>query len=455
MNKVFFLVAAIWFAGSAMAQPQIIDEIVAVVGDKIILQSDLELQALQAAQQGYIGEDVKCQLLDQMLTAKMFVIQAELDSILVDPSEVDNELDRRIDYYVNLFGSTQAFEDFYGKSIIQIKEEFRRDIEQQILAERMQAKISGDVKVTPSEVKEFFNSIPGDSLPFIDAQVEVGQLVIYAKVSEEQKEYAQEKLKGYKEKIDDGTRTFEYIADTYSEDEAALKGGVIGTFQRGERSKEFDAVAWNLHPGEISEIVYTEDGYELIKMSERMGNKATFQHILIKAKISDDDLFASFMKCDSIRNLINSDKITFTKAVYDFSEDKNTKNSGGMYLNPQSGSSKIEITALKEFDPMLVFMLDTLKVGNISSPSAYQESESKQGSRLVYLKTKTNAHVLNLDDDYDRIQEVSLQNKKQEAMIEWLVDKIAKTYIRIEPKYQSCEIIQYWMDYNKNLPKND
>lgn len=428
-----------------VAQP-IVDKVVATVGDKVILKSDIEVQYQQYVAEGQATDGLRCQLLDQMLAQKLLLTQAEIDSVVVSEDEVEIELDKRIRHFVNMIGSEQKLEEFYQKSVLEIKEEFREDIHDQLLAQRMQGQITNEVKITPSEVKEFYESIPKDSLPKYNAEVEVGHVVIYAKPSQAQKRAALQELREIRQSILDGSE-FKLKAILYSDDPgSAAKGGELPEFTRDDPfAPEFIAVSFRLKEGEISQPFETEFGYHIVQLMERKGERVKVRHILIIPEITGNDLKRARAKADSIYNLIETNQITFGQAVDRFSEDENTNKYGGMLTNPNTGETYFELDELGAIDQSIPFVIDTMEAGQVSKAVMYTDRRGNRAYRLVYLKSVTEPHVANLDQDYARITGVALSQKKQRTMQEWLADRIKRTYISIDDSFVQCPEVDPWL----------
>jgi peptidyl-prolyl cis-trans isomerase SurA len=437
---------AIFAPCSKASDTLLVDKVIGIVGDHIVLLSDVELQYNQLSNERYdLPAEFKCQILEQMLTQKLFLLQAKIDSIVVSDDDINNELDRRIRYFVSMIGSVEKLESYYGKSIIEIKDEFRKDIADQMLAQKMQSQIFGNIKVTPSEVKAFFNFINPDSLPYYNAEVELMQIVKKPEVSPEQKQLAIEKIEGIYERALKG-EDFAKLAIIYSEDPgSASKGGDLGFVGRGELVTEFEGAAFRLRPGEISPIVKTKYGYHIIKMLEQKAERIRISHILIKPKITSFDLQQALLFLDSIRTLIIEGKITFEKAVDKFSQDEESKNQGGLIMNPRNGSSFFETAQL---DKSTYFAIEKLKPGEISQPMLYTTEDGEQAARIIMLRSETKPHVANLKEDYNKIKAMALQNKQQKEMIKWTTQKIEHTYVKLSDDYRECPNLKHW--YQKN-----
>lgn len=429
----------------------LVDKVVGIVGDNIILMSDIELQYEQYKLEGNtMIPNMKCELMNQMLVQKMFLQQAQVDSVVVTDDEVESELDRRMRYFTSVIGSEERLEEYYGKSIILIKDEFRKDVEDQLLAQRMQGQILEGMSVTPAEVKAFYNSIPKDSIPYFDAEVEVGVIVNYPDVSESMKLIAKEKLEGIRQRIIDG-QDFAFMAGIHSKDLGTKSnGGDLGYFGRGQMVNEFEAVAFSLKPGEMSEVFETEFGYHILLVEERKGEKVKARHILIKPEVTSADLEAAQIELEAIKTQIDTGGITFAKAVAKYSEDEETKNSGGMLINPQSGNSFFE---MDQVDQQINFVITNMEAGDISDPTLFIMQDGTEGYRLVYLKSESPPHVANLQDDYYKIKAAALSQKEEKVMREWMEDKAKETYVYIESSYQSCDRLSIWIHNDETVER--
>lgn len=446
----FYLTSLLFLFMLPVQAQETIDKIVAVVGDKMILKSDIEVQYQQYVAEGEATDDLRCQLLDQMLAQKLLLTQAEVDSVVVSEDEVEIELSKRIRHFVNMIGSEQKLEEFYQKSVLEIKEEFREDIRDQLLAQRMQGQITADVKITPSEVKAFYEDIPKDSLPKYNAEVEVGHVVIYAKASKASEREALEELREIRRSIVEDGSDFKLKAILYSDDPgSASKGGELPEFTRDDPfAPEFIAVSFRLKEGEVSQPFETDFGYHIVEMLERKGERVRVRHILIIPEITGNDLKRARAVTDSIYNLININQITFGQAVDRFSEDENTNKYGGMLTNPNTGETYFELDELGAMDPNIPFVIDTMEAGQISEAVMYTDRRGNRAYRLVYLKSVTEPHVANLDQDYARISAVALSQKKNRIMRDWLADRIKRTYISIDDSFAKCPEVKPWLSAN-------
>ena len=444
--RLFAATALFMSAGYyAQAQPtasNLVDGVIAVVGDKIVLRSELESEYTNwLAQENEPDPEMRCVILDQLLTNKLMLRQAELDSLEVGEEEIDGQIDRRLRYFISMIGSREKLEEFYGKSILEIKEEFRPQVKEMLLAQRMQEQITSAATISPREVRDYFSKIPEDSIPYFDAEVEIGQLVIYPEVGQMQKEFTTEKLNDIRNRILKG-ENFTTLAILYSEDPGSAKeGGSLGFFGRGEMVPEFEAVAFKLKPGEVSPIVRTKFGYHILQLVERRGDRVHCRHILIKPPIGSREMERARVKLDSIRNLIASGDMTFIDAVRKHSEEEESKNNGGMLMNNNTGTNSFTIDQLT---PDIYFAIDKLAIGELSEPLPFSAPDGTRGFRVFYLKSRTAPHKANLTDDYSRIQNAALSLKRVELVQAWFTKTREKTYVKIDESYLGCDNLSRW-----------
>lgn len=430
-------------SGSISAQPAIVDGVIAVVGKNIVLQSEVGRQYEQRKTQAQGAMDITmCNVFEDMLIEKLLLNQAALDSITVDESEVQMNIKRRLDYFIQQLGSRQRLEQYYNKSVEEIEEEMFDLVRDQMLAQRMMQEINKDIKITPTEVRNFYNDIPKDSLPLINTELEYSEIVKYPVISEEASQAAIDRLKEIKQRIADGS-SFSTMAVLYSEDPGSAKsGGEYKGIKRGQFVKEFEAVAFNLEAGEISEPFKTEYGYHIVQLQKKRGQELDLRHVLIKPKISAEALADAKDYLDSIRNLIIAEKYTFREAAEKFSEAEDSKLNEGKVVNPQTGDSRWETGQL---DKQVFYVLEGMKKNQISEPVFFRTADDKEGYRLLKLNNRTEAHVANLQSDYQRIQDVALAQKKQKAMTDWIDDKLRTTYVRVNNDYLQCEFNRDWI----------
>lgn len=437
---ICFLVAV----GAAYGQKAIIDKVVAMVGGEVILLSEVEEQyALMKAQQPNLPDGARCDVLENLLVGKLLLNQAKLDSIEVAEAEVEDQLNARIDRilaYMN--GDITQFEDYYGQTITQVKDQFREDLRNQILVDRMRAQILEGVTVTPSEVKQFFAQIPRDSLPYFNSEVEIGEIVYQPVVNAEERQRAISKLEELRKQILAGEATFEALAQRWSDDGSARIGGDLGWAKRGKFVPEFEAAAYKLEPNEISPVVETEFGFHLIQLLERRGNSIHVRHILIRPEITDEDLDLAYNYLDSIRQVILTDSVNFSQAVKRYSnEDVQSYNNDGRMINPATNNTFFEIGDL---EPDIYFAIDTMKVGDISNPLEFKTPMDETHYRIIQLQSRTSPHRANLQQDYSKIRQAAVQSKQNEYLSDWVERTIEATYIFIDPLYAKCPSIENW-----------
>lgn len=423
------------------AQP-VVDKIVAQVGDKIILMSEVESYYFDALQRGDVPEDYRCLILQELISQKLMLIQAQKDSVEVTDDEVESNIDNRIRYFESMFGSQEKMEEFYGKSVQEIKEEFREEVKNMLLVDKMRGTIFGVMSVSPNEVKEFYNTIPADSLPFINAEVEYSQIVMVPKANAEQKQIAKDKAEDILKRIRGG-EDFCKLASIYSGDGSKDNCGDLGCQTRETFVTEFSAAAFRLQPGEYSEVVETQFGYHIIKMESRQGDKACLKHILIMPPVTNLNMVATTKKMDSVRADIVAGKITFCDAAKKYSDDESTNKTCGIMINQQTGGSTFEISELAPDD---YYSIENLKPGEVSTVLPYTTFDGKKALRIIMLNDQTEPHQMNLKDDYARLQQYALNQKEQKAMADWIKQKAEREYIRIDENYSGCTTIYELID---------
>ena len=439
--RTFILIVFMLFSIQNFAQKEI-DGVRAIIGNEIILSSDIETQYQQYLSQGYANrEEIRCRIIEDLLYQNLLLNQAKIDSLEISEQEIDSELEKRIRYFIGQVGSKERLEEFYGKSIIEIKSEFRDLINDQLLSQRMQGSITAGVKVTPSEVKNYFNGLPKDSLPMIEAEVEISQIVIYPEISNQEKDRIKNKLLSFKERITKG-EDFKVLATLYSDDSGSAKnGGELGFVGRGDLVPAFEAAAYKLKGDEISKIIKSEFGYHIIQLIDRRGEQINVRHILLKPKVSSSQLMETKEKIEEVAKKISNGEITFEKAALDFSDDE-SRNNEGLLINPNSGSSMF---IMKDLDPTLYFVIEKMVKDEISAPIIMQSEDGQKAYRIVKIRKKTIAHTANLIEDYDKIRNVALQEKKQKTINKWVEEIITKTYIKLEAELQDCIFNNKWI----------
>jgi peptidyl-prolyl cis-trans isomerase SurA len=445
MLRYGLLLTGLLLALSAQAQREIIDKVVAVVGGEYVLLSEVEEQyaLLQSQNTGPLPENARCAVLDQILTSKLLLNQAKLDSIEVGEGEVEEQLNARIERILTYMGGdVSQFEEYYGQSITQTKDQFREDLRSQLLADRMRGSVIRQVKVTPSEVKQFFSNIPRDSLPYFNAEVEIGEIVYQPKPSDAELDRVQTQLAGIRERIVEGGEDFATLAKQYSMDGSRNAGGDLGWAPRGRYVPEFEAAAYNLEPGEVSDVIETQFGYHVLKLEERRGSSIRVRHILLTPEVTDADVENGKVYLDSIALEIRNDSIPFGLAVKRFgNEDQQSYNNDGRITNPATGNTFFEIGDL---DPDIYFTIDDMEVGDISDAFEFTGPRGETLLRIVQLQSRTQPHRADLAQDYNKIRKATEQSKQNEYLNDWIDRRVGATYIYIDTLFADCAMIQKW-----------
>ena len=456
MKRNWIIIALLFLALPMMAQnrqPQVVDKVVAVVGKNIILQSDIENQYIQYRLQGMAegtGKEVRAHILEELLLQKLMLNQAEMDSITVTDEQVDAELNRRIQILVSRYGSQEKMESLFGKSMSEIKDEVRQASKDNMLQEQVQAKIMGNVMVTPQEVKDFYNEIPKDSLPTISPSYEIVQIVKRPPVSIDEKLQVKDRLYQIRKRILEGESSFATMAVLYSEDPgSARQGGELGFAGKGVYATEFENVAFNLRDGEISDVVETQFGFHIIQLIERRGETVNCRHILLTAKVPVEALEKAQNQLDSVAQLIRNGDMTFEEACKKYSDD-DSKSNGGYISNVATGGNWLSLQDLQGLEQEypeyknLAFVISRLEVGQVSNPLPMTTNENNDAFRLIMIKRKTDAHQANLKEDYSLIQSWALAQKRQQAIGKWVANKAAKAYIRLDETYKDYDFYYDW-----------
>lgn len=443
MKHIISLFISMTFISQVYSQSTVLDEVIAVIGDEIATKSELESKySTVLSQGGKVDDQTKCVVLEDVLYGKLILNQARVDSVEITDSQLESEMDRRMRYFVSQFGSEGAMESFYKKPMSKIKDEMRKSLKEQMLIQAKQSEITAGTKVTPLEVEKYYNNIPKDSLPLVNSEVEVAQIVAYAPTSRASIKDVKDKLRNYKKRVLEGEK-FSTLAVLYSEDQgSAVKGGEIGFVGKAEVEPEFSAAAFALKEGQVSPIVKTRFGYHIIQLIERRGSKVNVRHILLKPKLDPISMEKAKSKLDSIASIIERDSLDFAIAARLYSEDDDTKKGGGIIVNPYTSSS---LFPMDDLDPSLFFVIDKMEVGEISAAVKIQDPRSKPGYRLIKLMRRTKPHQANLKDDYQKIKSAALAEKEQEALQSWVTKAVDKTYIKVNEKYlEGCEMLQNW-----------
>ncbi len=452
MKKLVLAFVSILFISLAsFAQPQkiVADKIVGIVGDKIILLSDISNALIDIQRQGgNVPPNAECQVMEQALVSKVLMLSALRDSLPVDEEEVEAELDQRIRYFISVYGTKEQLEAIAGKTIYQIKDDARESVRENKLAQAMQRKVVNNVKITPAEVKVFFDRIPQDSLPFFESEVEIGQIVVYPKASYDMEKYVMDELANYKRQVESGMITFPMAAKKYSEDPGSKDRD--GQYQINRNEKHWDPdwlrEAFRLKEGEISNVVKTRFGYHILQMVQRNGDDAIVRHILRIPPITEDETRDAVAKLDSIRAKIIAGTMDFNAAAGKYTEDEQAKFAGPFIISGDGDTYNL----IDELDKSIVAQLDKLKIGDISQPLPFTDERGKPGVRILYLRSKTDPHRLNLKDDYNKIAQSALEEKKYKALEKWLLTTIPTYYIMVDPEGAECPQMQKWIDAEKD-----
>lgn len=452
MKQIFLLFSTVLAAFTLQAQTRkvVADKIVGVVGDKIILHSDIRNSIMDAQRQGQtMPDNPECYVMAQALAQKALVLQAEKDSLVVSEEEIEAMLDNQIRQFVGMYGTKDALEQIAGRTVYQIKEDFRQSFRERKQAELMRNKIVANIKITPTEVKDYYDKIPVDSLNYYESELEVGEIVMYPKASRDLELYAIEELNDFKQQVENGKQKFETLASLYTDDPGSKNTGGMYQVNRTERQMDatFIANAFRLREGQVSPVFKSRFGYHIIQMVNRAGDDATVRHILKIPSITDTEVSATKGKLDSVRNRLVAGEVDFGGAVAKFSEAEDSKFTGGMR---QCGTGST-FCSIDQFDKDLVLSLKDLKAGDFSKPLEYTDERGKKAVRIIYLKTRTEPHRENLKDDYNRVAERAIEEKKADAIEKWFQAKIPTFYLVIDKQFAVCPQLGEWME---NITKN-
>lgn len=450
MKHILLSIIAAGLSTLVFAQPTsttkrvVADKIIAVVGDKIILKSDVENSIIDMQRQNIeVPANAQCIVLEQTMAIKALVLQAQKDSLPVTDEEVDADIDNRIRSFIMQYGSKDELERIAGKSVYQLKEDFKEPIRDQMLSRAMRNKIVEDVRITPNEVHKYYSSIPKDSLFLYESEVEVSQIVVYPKASREAEEYCIQQLKDFKQQIESGKKDFKTLAGIYTQDPGSKENGGEYTINRSQKDLDptWLSKAFTLKEGQISNPFKTKFGYHILQLVSRAGDDAVVRHILLVPQVSSVEMKDSKAKLDSIRKLLVDGKMGFGDAVSRYSDDEGSKFNAGQ-VSGRDGSTYVTIDQL---DKDMVVMMKDLSVGEYSVPTEFTDDRGRKGLRIVYLKTKTDPHRENLKDDYSRVAQRALEEKKNTALEAWFNKKIPTYYIMVDKDYRGCDELKKWV----------
>jgi peptidyl-prolyl cis-trans isomerase SurA len=443
MYRIFLVSCLFLTATIGKAQPKkvVADKIIGVVGDRIILKSDIDNQIADAKRQEVdLPPNADCYLMQQIVINKMLALQAEKDSLPVSDEEIEADIDNRIRYFVQQYGSKEVIEQITGKTVYQFREEMRMPIKENKMAGSMRNKIVENIKITPNEVKAYFETIPKDSLPFYETQLELGEIISYPKAGREMEEYAQDELKEFKRMVEAGEKRFETLANIYTDDPGSKQTG--GMYVLNKKDNQWDPTFFNtamsLKEGQVSRVIKSKFGYHIIQCVTRVGDDVTVRHILKVPRVNEEDIKKSVTKLDSVRSQLVSGTLVFGEAVSKYSDEEQSKFTGGRKTAPD-GSSQITIDQL---DKDIVVVLDKMKPGEYTEPTPFTDERGKKGVRILYLISRTDPHRENLKDDYNRIANRALEEKKERHLEGWFRKNASSFYINIDEEYKRCESLQ-------------
>lgn len=436
------IISVILSFSSFTSYTQIVDEIIAVVGNEVVLSSDIETQYLQYLSQGYTdSEEVRCQIIEDVLYQKLLVHQAKLDSTDVSEDDVNQELDSRLNSFISQLGSEEALEEYFKKSTSELKIEFYEIIYNQLLTQRMQSSITSSVSITPEEVKLFFQEMKKSSdIPVMPTTLEISQIIKIPEITLDEKSRIRKKLISFRDRIKNG-EDFTVLATLYSDDtESAKNGGELGFVGRGALVPEFESAAFSLKGDQISEVIETQFGYHIIQLIERSGETVNVRHILLKPKVSSASLLEAKTQLEKVENLMKSEEITFEEAAR-FHSDDVSKNNGGLLINPQTGSS---LFTVEELPLNIRYSAERMNEGDVSSISQFVMDDGKKAYRIIKITRKLKEHSANLIDDFSLINDAALNEKKQQKISKWVDKNITTTYIRFDYDYNNCDVLKKW-----------
>lgn len=442
MNKKCVL---LWILGAplfAYGQDNVVDEVVWVVGDEAILKSDVENERLNAQYEGRkIEGDPYCVIPEMLAVRKLYLHQAELDSIEVSEQEILNMVERKTNWLIDQIGSKEKMEEYYNKTSTQIREMLRENEWEDQTVQKMQQQIVGDIKIVPAEVRRYFKGLPADSIPYIPTQVEVQIITLEPKIPQTEIERVKKTLRDYTQKVTTGEMPFSVLARLYSEDKVSARhGGELGFMSKGQLVPEYANVAFNLQdPNKVSKIVESEFGFHIIQLIEKRGDRINTRHILLKPKVEEKELETSLLKLDSIAKEIRNEKFTFDEAAFYISQDKDTRNNHGLMANPNTGTARFEMDQLAQISQETAKVIDKMHVGEISEPFIMTNSKGKEVCAIVKLKGRIDGHKATMTEDYQRLKEIVMKKRSDEILEKWIKNKQKKTYIRINEKWRKCE----------------
>lgn len=443
MNKIIITFLLILPVALKAQKPELIDGIIGIVGNEIVLQSDLVTSSLEM-NNGKPATGVQlCEVYENLMYQKLLLNQSKLDSIEVTDAEVQSQVERRLDYFIQMFGSVEEFEKYYNKTTMQMKSEYFDLIKDQLLVQRMQDDITKNVKVTPSDVQRYFVTIPKDSLPLIGEQVQYSQIVISPKVLDADKINLVAFLDSIRSRLIEGRTSMTLEAAKWSEDPGSkYKGGCYPLQRKGSFVPEYEAAVDNTAEGQYSPVFESEYGYHFLKVVEKRGEFYESCHILMSPKVKRDALSLARLQLDSVRTMLASDTIDFSRAAVRYSTEEETRNAGGKVINPQTNGLKHDVATLPA---ELNLILLNLLLGEVSEPVLTSGPDGNQYYVIYRLDSKTPAHTANLKDDYEIFKSITEANARQKEVDKWVKKRLASTYVAVSPDYQLCEFQFPWL----------
>lgn len=441
--RIYACLLFVLIASAVGAQNNVIDEVVWVVGDEAILKSDVENERLNAQYENRrFDGDPYCVIPEELAVQKLFLHQAEIDSVEVSDQEVLQRVEQRTSWLIDQFGSKEKLEEYYNKSYTQIREMLRDNIREGMRVQQMQQKIIGDIKLTPAEVRNYFSKLPKDSIPFVPTQVEVQIIELMPKISEKEIERVKAQLREYADRVNKGETSFSILARFYSQDPGtAARGGEGGFTGRGELVPEFANVVFNLtDPKKVSKVFETEFGYNIAQLIEKRGDRVNYRHILLRPEVDKKDIDAALARLDSIGDDIRKAKFSFDDAATWLSQDKDTRNNHGLLANPQNSTSRFEMQQLASLISQDVAkVVEKMQIGEISKAFTMINSKGKEVCAIVKLKNRIDGHKATITEDYQRLKSMVTAKRSEEKIQKWIVEKQKNTYVRINPSWRNCD----------------
>jgi peptidyl-prolyl cis-trans isomerase SurA len=442
IKKVYALMLMLFAVITVYGQNNVIDEVVWVVGDEAILKSEVENERLNAQYEGRrIDGDPYCVIPEQLAIQKLFLHQAELDSIEVSEQEVISMVERRTNMMIENIGTKEKMEEYFNKSMSQIREMLRESERESQTVRKMQQSLIGEIKIVPAEVRRYFKDLPADSIPFIPTQVEVQIITMEPKIPQSEIERVKKTLRDYTQKITSGEMPFSVLARLYSEDEAsARRGGELGFMDKAQLVPEYANVAFNLQdPNKVSKIVESEFGYHIIQLIEKRGDRINSRHILLKPKVDEKELESALVRLDSIAKEIRNEKFSFDDAATYISQDKDTRANHGLMANQETGTARFEMAQLAQSSQEVAKVIEKMHVGEISDPFVMINNKGKEVCAIVKLKSRIEGHKATITEDYQRLKSIVMEKRSNEILDKWIREKLKTTYVRINEKWRNCE----------------